>query len=375
MKKVIFAVGDLRMGGTQRVQSVIANELFLKDYDITFYSFIRFKSYFKILVKIIYSDSAIGLLKYIFILFSMMLRKFILKQNIDVILTPTKKDVECFIAYIKKNNVTTVVLVEQWVLVADEIKRALPTIKVIGWIHSSPKIYESFHFANSVDRLQKGFKACDYMIVLTREDEESMKKYRNNGILVLHNPLTVDSEGQKSDLSKKVISFVSRIDINHKGLDYLIEVAKNLDEDWQIHVAGKGGKFEEFKFLKMIKDNKLQKKIILKGSKKGKELAQHYLNSSIFISLSRFEGFGLVSVEAMSFGLPIISFANSGSKEITDNGKYGVLVEQGNVKQFCEHLDLFINSKEKRKEYQRLSIERVNAFNLENIICQWEKII
>jgi glycosyltransferase involved in cell wall biosynthesis len=172
-----------------------------------------------------------------------------------------------------------------------------------------------------------------------------------------------------------VISFTGRIDINTKGLDYLIEIAKQLEDDWQIHVAGQGSTLEELRFQGMIQKHHLQEKVIWKGARKDEELIRHYLNSSIFISMSRIEGFGLVLAEAMSFGLPVIAFENSGSREVTENGRFGILVEQGNVERFCEQLELLMSSKELREKYQKLSLERVKSFNLEKIIHQWEKII
>lgn len=64
---------------------------------------------------------------------------------------------------------------------------------------------------------------------------------------------------------------------------------------------------------------------------------------------SRWEGFGLVLTEAMSFGLPIIAFENSGSNEVLDNGKYGIVVEQGNVEEFSRELNRMISDYDLRK--------------------------
>jgi glycosyltransferase involved in cell wall biosynthesis len=375
MKKIVFAVGDLRMGGTQRVQSIIANNLYLKKYDVKIFSLRKVKSYFKLLPEIVYPKGAVGFLKFICILCLTGFKKFILRQTVDMMVVPCKAIIDELVTYVRKNDVKTIVLVEQWLLAADRVKKSLPKVKVIGWIHLDIDIYESFHFAKSVDKLKEGFKRCDYLVALTHEDKEKLKKYRKNKVLVLHNPLTMDNKGQKSDLSKKAISFVGRIDINHKGLDYLIDVAQKINDNWKIHLAGTGLKHEEVKFRRMLKDKQLKEKIIWQGSKSGKALIQHYLDSSIFISLSRFEGFPLVFGEAMLFGLPVLAFENSGSREVTENGRFGMLVKQGNVEQFCERLELFMSSKELRKSYQKLSLERAQFFSLSRIIHQWEEII
>jgi Glycosyltransferase len=107
----------------------------------------------------------------------------------------------------------------------------------------------------------------------------------------------------------------------------------------------------------------------------GKALKKHYLKSSIYLMTSRYEGFGLVLLEAMNFGLPIIAFSQSGSKEILNNGKYGILVSNGDVEAMYEKLLDFINDVNLREEYQQKSIKRVKDFSLDAITKQWEKTI
>ncbi|MDR1521838.1 MAG: glycosyltransferase [Streptococcaceae bacterium] len=373
MKKIVFAVSDLRMGGTQRVQSVIANELLLNNYDVNFFSLVKFDSYFKNNAKIIYPKNVIGTLKSKWIACLNLFQKFIFRKPVDVILTPNKAITNELIDYIKSNGIQTVVLVEQWILVAKQVKKALPKVKIVGWIHSNAQIYESHFFEKSSAQLILGYRACDDLFILTNEDKNYLKKHKINNIKVMHNPLTIKNT-KISNLNSKIISFVGRIDIHTKGLDYLLDLAKMLTNDWKIYLAGQGNKLEEIRFKKMLIDNKLQSKIVWQGSKKGEDLVKHYLNSSIFISLSRFEGFPLVFGEAMSFGLPVLAFANSGSCEVTDNGKYGVLVEQGNVEKFIKQLKLLMDSKNLREKYQKLSLERAEFLSLKNIINKWKKI-
>lgn len=111
------------------------------------------------------------------------------------------------------------------------------------------------------------------------------------------------------------------------------------------------------------------------GSKNGKELKNHFENSSIFISTSRFEGFPLVFAEAMSFGLPIISMSNSGSEEVLDGGKYGVLTRQGDIADFLSNLEEMQNTKELREKYSYRSTQRLEDLKLEKIILKWEEIL
>ncbi len=90
---------------------------------------------------------------------------------------------------------------------------------------------------------------------------------------------------------------------------------------------------------------------------------------------SRWEGFPLVLAEAMSFGLPVIAFKQSGSTEVLEGGRDGILIENGDIEQIVNALLELIVNKEKRIEYQKKSLERVKDFNLNSIVAQWENII
>lgn len=64
---------------------------------------------------------------------------------------------------------------------------------------------------------------------------------------------------------------------------------------------------------------------------------------------SRWEGMPLVLAEAMSFGLPIIAYEQSGSDEVLEHGDYGILVSNGNIDSMVENLSLLMASLDLRK--------------------------
>lgn len=375
MKKITFAVGDLRMGGSMRVQSVIANNLNRKKFDITFFSMRKVESYFHVEPEIIFAKNAMTHSQFRSILIKTGIQKYILRQPVDMTVIPNPSMVKDLVDYVKENNIETVVLVEQWAVVAQELKEQLPDVKLISWLHFNVTMYKTFLYGKSYSRLVNSYKYSDLICVLTEEDKLTLNGMGLEKVRVMHNPLTIESHTEKANLKSNKISFVGRIDYHTKGLDYLLDIAEELDDNWSIQVAGKGLFFEEKRFAYEIKKRKLNKKIQWHGAKSGNDLKKHFQDSSIFISTSRFEGFPLVFAEAMSFGLPVIAMKNSGSAEVLNKGEYGVLVKQGDVAEFVVKLKQFQNSPDLKTKYGKLSKERSDMFSVEKIISIWEEIL
>lgn len=365
MKSVMFVVGSMWIGGIQRVNAVVANELG-NEYRVCLYSSMSTKEsiyplnieHFKVdkdnpwTVKcnVLRATGLLGL-------------KFV-PQHIY------KQDSERIISVISKWKPDTVVLSAENILYLPNLKVAFPNIKFIAWIHSNANIYLKRVFIGVQNDFIKGLNLADEVICLTHEDKVIYGKYNSN-TKIIYNPLTIQHTGV-SRLEEKMISWTGNLRNPVKGLDYLAEIASRLPDGWKISVAG-GGNTKLFS--KLIKKFGAESKIIYRGALTGEELKQHYLNSSIYLMTSRWEGFGLVLGEAMSFGLPIVSFSQSGSREILKDGKYGVLVENGDVASMVEELNKLIANLELRRFYQEKSLDRVRQFELSGIIKQWEQII
>lgn len=278
------------------------------------------------------------------------------------------------IKYLKQNN-HDVLIVCQGLLTSfiPLIKKELPNLRIVSWQHSEFDILINKYYKNFKHKYKLGIEHADLVVCLTEADRVKFSKI-NKKSTCIYNPLTINTNNQKiSKLDKKQIIFVGRLEIETKGLDYLIEIGNNLKKDWRILVAGDGT--DKQRFAQLIKENNLEDKIILKGSLKSEELVELYSSGSIFISTSRWEGFGLVLTEAMVFGLPIISFDNLGPREILKNGEFGILIEKNDINEFLSNLDSLIEDPKKRIYYQNKSLERFKDFKMKKIIEIWESKI
>jgi glycosyltransferase involved in cell wall biosynthesis len=88
---------------------------------------------------------------------------------------------------------------------------------------------------------------------------------------------------------------------------------------------------------------------------------------------SRYEGFPLVAVEAMSFGLPLIGFDIPSLKEVTSNGEYGKLIDFGDVESMASFITKILNDKELLSIYSEKSLKRSKELSVSSIANTWCK--
>lgn len=361
---------SLDMGGISRVSCVIADEL-AKYNEVTLYATLPQQSYFSTECQVVYGKPAASI--------GLKLKKLGAFLNFKVLgkeMNPWfvyRHEIQELLLYIKENQIETIILTARFISYATIIKKYFPEIKLIGWAHNNAHVYLERYYVKMKQYFVRGLSVLDTLVALTEKDVKTFSEYTKSAQLI-YNPLTIKHE-KKALLQSKIISFVGRIDFQHKGIDYLIEVAAKLPEGWKIIIAGTGTKEQIRNFYKMRKSCHAEEKIILAGKMGDQQLIKHYLSSSIYIMTSRWEGLPLVLAEAMSFGLPIIAFRQSGSDEVLAKGRYGLIVEQGNVQALSDKLHCLIEDDTAKVFYQQCSLERVKNFKLAHIIKKWERIV
>lgn len=371
MKKILFVLDNLDIGGLQKVNVEIANNL-SENNEIELLTLRKSVSYFDLKVNEIKLVNDIILFNKIeFLRGYNYFSKKILGKGLNFFISQQAQQLD---KIIKEKGVETVVLNGMSLLFVKYLKNNNPSLNIIMWIHNNSEIYLERYFKHYHELFIECLRTATTVVTLTEKDKVDFSNYSKR-VMKIHNPLTIQNS-RISKLDNTIISFVGRIQIDQKGLDYLVEVASKLPNNWVISVAGDGDKKSVKKFKNSINDNyKIKNKIIVNGPLRGDELNNHFYNSSIYIMTSRWEGMPLVLAEAMSFGLPIIAFEQSGSNEVLDNGCFGILVNQGNVDEMVDKLKHLITSKSLREEYQKKSLLRVEDFKMKNIIDQWKKII
>lgn len=246
--------------------------------------------------------------------------------------------------------------------------------------HLSKKVFiaESYNIKNFLQKLKIIYKnyleknminKYDKFLVLTEEDK---KDWNDERIKVIPNPLPFYPEEFSKCENKKIIS-VGRLD-SQKGYDILIDVWNIVSKkypDWILEIYGEGPERENLQ--NKINKLGLEKSFLLKGAVK--DIQDKYLESSIYVMSSRYEGFGMVLVEAMACGLPVVSFdCPCGPKDIIRDEEDGFLVSFGNIKQMTEKIEELILNEEKRKFFGINARKNVQRFSQDKIMNQWKEL-
>lgn len=209
----------------------------------------------------------------------------------------------------------------------------------------------------------------DRFMVLTEEDKNDWNDPR---IMVIPNCLPFFPKESAKCENKKIVT-VGRL-VDQKGYDILLDVWKILAPkypDWTLEVYGEGEKRKELE----EKRNSLglNDSFLLKGAVQN--IKDKYLDSSIYVMSSRYEGFGMVLIEAMSCGLPVVSFAcPCGPRDVIKDNIDGYLVENFSIEDMANKIEILINDSEKRKEFGRNAKENVKRFSEEDIMNRWKNL-
>jgi len=156
-----------------------------------------------------------------------------------------------------------------------------------------------------------------------------------------------------------------------KGIDRLIDIwlsVHNTHPDWVLDIYGQG----------MLQDE-LQQKILaanagtyihLKGS--SPDIMYEYLNCSLLVLTSRYEGFPMALLEAMACGVPCVTYdCPFGPRSMITNMRNGILVEEGDKKEMVDKINYLIENEKNRKKIGTNARKYVLQYSQKNIMDKW----
>ena len=261
--------------------------------------------------------------------------------------------------------------------------------KRICWLHG--EITKLNKYEKRKKFLRENLNKCDKVICICEDMKNGVIKEipeLKEKLEVIYNPFDIEKikikssdyseikDNEKNLLEDNYIIMVSRLDNVQKDFDTLIKAFKIVNQkrkDIKLYLLGEGPDRE--KIENMIKDEDLQEYIKLLGVKKNPY--PWIKNSKLLVHSSRYEGFGLVLVEALILGKVVISSnCKVGPREILNNGEYGSLVEVGDYNAMAQEILELLQENPKKKEKYLSNIDKsIERFDKKNIIKQIEKVL
>jgi len=212
--------------------------------------------------------------------------------------------------------------------------------------------------------------------VLTDADKRFVGSRLKN-VQVMPNPLALFPV-TTIPTKQKIILAAGRLESWHyKGLDILLEAWGKIAErfpGWELQIAGYGTEDEIKNVQRMMTAHRVEHRVRLLGFRK--DIEDLFRRSEVFVLSSRYEGFGLVLVEAMSQGCACVACDYKGrQREIITSDEEGILCKPEDVDALAESLERVLSDDMNRKKMQQNAVERSKEYLPERIMNRWERLI
>ena len=232
------------------------------------------------------------------------------------------------------------------------------------------KYYQILFFRWWKDRVITNLAKLDKLVVLTTDAVSEWSELTN--IRMIPDPLALKTNKRSPLTSKRVVT-IGRYSYE-KGYDILLKIWSVVEKkciDWQLEIFAMG---DPTPYVKMMDDLSIDKKRCHLNSSVV-DVEEEYLKSSILVQPSRTEGFGLVLIEAMSCGLPVISFdCENGPRSIISHGEDGFLIPPFDIDLFSETIVRLMNEPDLRKRMGENGQKKSQCYQIESVGKQWKQL-
>ena len=251
----------------------------------------------------------------------------------------------------------------------------------IGELHVNRSNYRNFTTRDSnlakrlfahfwMNNLVKHLKQLDRMVVLTEDARRDWPELSNVTLIPDPIPFTVD---QVSTLTSKRVVSIGRY-AYEKGNDLLLRAWAKVEKscpDWTLDIYGMGNRTPYKALMRELGID--ESRCHLHGSLT--DVKGVYLDCSVFTLPSRFEGFGLVIIEAMACGVPVVAFdCENGPRNIITNNQNGILVKPFDVDEYADSLLRLMQDDQFRSQMGNQAFESSKQYYIEDIALQWKEL-
>ena len=216
---------------------------------------------------------------------------------------------------------------------------------------------------------KRALKKAEIVVTLTGQDAVDWRKL---GLRVGVIPNMIhQNQGPCSDLCQPHVIFVGRFDYQKRPMA-MIKIWQRIISNfpnWHLDMYGDGEQSEEIKTMVKALGNNIH------VYPPTAHIFECYRQSSILVSTSLFEPFGLVIPEAMSCGLPVVAFdCPYGPSEIITDGVDGFLIKNDDEAMFADCLSLLMSDKSLRYRMGLSAALAAKRYYAERIMPQWQAL-
>lgn len=362
MKNICLCIYNLASrGGEERICTLLANELHDRGYNVIVVSLCQFfyernSFYLKPGIRqysLRHHRVERKLFRYRFFdnIPMMRYRRILSKEMIDVVI-----DVD----------------IHQTLVTAEAVRDR--NIKIVSWDHFCYKRFRGWDIYEDIKKCFKSGKIAKH-VVLTKADRKAHIEHEGmpqSFVSQIYNPSPIQKDVVVTHDVKRVLA-VGRLQ-SDKGFDMLLDawsIVEKEDSEWTLEIVGDGKIKEDL--LSQCQRLKLKRVVF---SRFTADIEEKYKSASIFVLSSRDEGFGLALVEAMTMGLPVVSFdCESGPKEIIRDKYNGIKVEPNNTDMLASSMLNLMKDKEMREKIGVNAYESSKQYKIETFVDQWIRLL
>jgi glycosyltransferase involved in cell wall biosynthesis len=232
------------------------------------------------------------------------------------------------------------------------------------------------HSARLRGAMRKGYPALDVLVTLTEADGHAYEEFlgrAGKGVRRARLPNTAHAlGGADADLTAKTVLAAGRL-TPQKGFDMLIRAWAQVaprHPDWKLRICGSGDRDD--RLARQVAERELGASIEMPGAR---DLREEMANASIFVLSSRYEGFPLVLLEAMSKSMAVVSFdCPTGPSEVIDDHRNGLLVPARDVDGLAAAITELIEDESLRRRLGPEAGKTALEYTIDAIGPRWEAL-
>jgi glycosyltransferase involved in cell wall biosynthesis len=240
--------------------------------------------------------------------------------------------------------------------------------RIFSWEHHHYYWIKKNRFWSALTK--KAYRKIESLICLNNQEAAILNTMGNTVVI----PNVTQPQHNHSRNENQQLLTVAGL-IQRKGIDLLLKAAEQVlteNPGWTWKLIGDGPLRSSV--LEFIRNKKLENRLILQ-SPAGPDISADYQQTAIYVMTSRFEAFPLVLLEAMSWGIPCISFnCPSGPNEIIQDGKTGLLVPPEDISALITAINSLITNKDLRINMSVAGLQAVQQYYPESVYKKWQAV-